>query len=124
MNKREAFEKQKEKETTELDTDLSKHPMMCNQNHSKEIDIWERSFPEKIQIVKEFKTKGNDYFKEDDMDKACYFYAQALLQFHYIIPDTKEQDVEVADLNRDCHLNQAMCYYKLKRWDEGLSECY
>jgi len=29
--------------------------------------------------VREFKEKGNIYFKEADLDKAAYFYAQALL---------------------------------------------
>ena len=49
--------------------------MMCNQNHAKEIDIFERPFEEKIKIVQDFKTKGNEYFNQKDLEKAAYFYA-------------------------------------------------
>lgn len=49
--------------------------MGCNQNHAKEIDIYERPYPEKIEVVRNFKSKGNEYFKEENYDKACYFYA-------------------------------------------------
>ena len=58
------------------------------------------------------------------MEKAAYFYAQALLQFHYIVPDNKEEGDIVDPLYRDCHLNQALVFYKQDRLEEGLTECY
>ena len=62
LKKREDFEAQKEKQEEELQKNLMATAMGCNQNHSKEISIWERPFPEKISIVKDFKEKGNSYF--------------------------------------------------------------
>lgn len=79
MKEWEKFEEKKEKDQSALEKDMAASMMMCNQNHSKEIDIFERSFDEKIQIVKDFKQKGNTYFNEGDFSKASYFYAQALL---------------------------------------------
>ena len=98
--------------------------MGCDQNHSKEIDIYNRPFPEKMEIVKDFKSKGNQYFKEGVYEKASYFYAKALLQFYYIIPDDDKQAAEVDPVKLSCHLNQAICFYKQKRYDEGITETY
>jgi hypothetical protein len=61
-----------------------------------------------MEIVKDFKTKGNDYFNENNYQKASYFYAKALLQFYYIIPDNDEQENEVNPIKLSCHLNQAI----------------
>jgi hypothetical protein len=96
--------------------------MGCDQNHSKEMDIYNRSFEEKIIIVNDFKVKGNEYYKVNDYEKACYFYAKALLQFYYIIPDNDKEEKEFYPLKLSCHLNQAICFYKQKRYDEGLTE--
>ena len=86
--------------------------MGCDQNHSKEIEIYNRPFDEKIDIVKDFKEKGNMYFKDADYQKASYFYAKALLQFYYIVPEDDKQDEIVKPLQLSCHINQALCYHK------------
>jgi len=75
-----------------------------------------------MQIVRDFKEKGNKYFNEENFDKAAYFYAKALLQFYYIIPDSEEEEAEVNPVKLSCHLNQALCFYKQGRYDEGLTE--
>lgn len=108
MKKREEFEKKVEKDQAELDKELMDKMMGCDQNHSKEIDIYNRPFPEKMEIVRDFKEKGNKYFKENDFQKASYFYAKALLQFYYIIPDNEKEEEEVNPIKLSCHLNQAL----------------
>ena len=98
--------------------------MGCDQNHSKEIDIYNRPFEEKIEIVNDFKSKGNEYFKQEDYKKASYFYAKALLQFYYIIPDDKKQEDITNPIKLNCHLNQALWFFKQKRYEEGIPETY
>ena len=98
--------------------------MGWDQNHSKEIDIYNRTFKEKMQIVGDFKEKGNQYFKEDNYEKASYFYAKALLQFYYIIPEDDAEEAIVKPVQLACHVNQAIWYQKQKRYDEGLTEWY
>ena len=94
----------------------------CNRDHSKEIDIYNKPFHEKMERVEHLKAEGNESFKLNHYDKASYYYAQALLIFYYLIPDTKEQDQEVADLKRVCHRNQAVCFMKLQRMKDALKE--
>ena len=124
LSKREEFEKKAEKDRQDLNKDFMERMMGCDQNHSKEIDIYNRPFNEKMQIVKDFKEKGNDYFKEENYEKASYFYAKALLQFYYIIPENDEEENEVNPIKLSCHLNQALWFYKQSRFDEGLTEWY
>lgn len=124
ITKREEFEKKAEKDRQDLSKNFMERMMGCDQNHSKEIDIYNRPFIEKMQIVKDFKEKGNDYFKEENYEKASYFYAKALLQFYYIIPENDVEEQEVNPIKLTCHLNQALCFYKQNRFDEGLTECY
>ena len=67
-----------------------KEMMGCSRNHSKEIDIYSKSYSEKIQRIISMKDEGNQSFKDGHYDKASYYYAQALLIFYYLIPDTDE----------------------------------
>jgi uncharacterized protein YqgQ len=61
--------------------------MGCSRDHSKEIDIFNKSFREKMDRIKAMKEEGNKAFKNNELDKASYYYAQALLVFYYLIPD-------------------------------------
>ena len=49
---------------------------------------------------------------EEPVQKAVYYYAQALLIFYYLIPDTEVQDLETNTLKLKCHLGQARCLLK------------
>jgi hypothetical protein len=77
-----------------MDKDFSQEAQMkemmgCSRNHSKEIDIYNKSYEEKIQRVISLKDEGNASYKEQQYDKASYYYAQALLIFYYLIPESK-----------------------------------
>ncbi len=99
-----------------------KEMMGCSRNHSKEIDIYSKSYSEKIQRIISMKDEGNQSFKDGHYDKASYYYAQALLIFYYLIPDTDEQERESETLKRVCHRNQAMCHLKSKRLRDAMTE--
>jgi FK506-binding protein 4/5 len=115
------------------------HKMMgCSRDHAAELDIYNRSYPEKIKRIQMMKEEGNKAFQAyakiqptspDDqtkqkewLDKASYYYAQALLIFYYLIPDTEEQEKESDALKLSCHLNQSLCFLKMKRYSDCLSE--
>ena len=67
-----------------------KEMMGCSRNHSKEIDIYSKSYEEKMQRIVFLKDEGNQAYKEAQYDKASYYYAQALLIFYYLIPENEE----------------------------------
>ena len=151
-NKWEKIEKQidKEEKINELDKkDYDQevkdniHKMMgCNKDHAVELDIYNKSYKEKIDRIKLMKEQGNvaiaEYNKmqtqgidknassatkpEDMLNKASYYYAQALLIFVYLIPDTDKEEKESNELKISCHLNQSLSYMKLKRYDDCLNE--
>ena len=56
------------------------------------------------------------------MEKASYYYAQSLLIFYYLIPDNDEEENESQALKMSCHLNQSLCFLKMKRFDDSLQE--
>ena len=78
------------------------HKMMgCNRDHAVEIDIYNKPFSEKILRIKMMKDEGNKAMgelskntdqqtQEDVLNKASYYYAQALLIFYYLIPDNEK----------------------------------
>ena len=96
--------------------------MGCSRNHSKEIDIYNKSYSEKIARIISLKDEGNGSYKEELYDKASYYYAQALLIFYYLIPESEEQEKESENLKRICHRNQAMCHLKSKRMRDAMNE--
>lgn len=74
--------------------------MGCSRDHAVELDIYNKPFSEKIVRVKMMKDEGNKAMgelsiskntdsqaQEDILNKASYYYAQALLIFYYLIPD-------------------------------------
>lgn len=125
------------------------HKMMgCSKDHAAEIDIYDKPYKEKMKRIKLMKEQGNEaiglYNKvmqnhpveepkpagEDPdpnspteiLNKASYYYAQALLIFYYLIPDNDEEEKESNLLKISCHLNQSLCYMKLKRYSDCLTE--
>jgi hypothetical protein len=61
-------------------TDFSKENQVkdmfgCNRDHSKEIDIYNKPYPEKVERVNQLKNEGNASFKQGQFDKASYYYA-------------------------------------------------
>ena len=79
--------------------------MGCARDHSAELDIYNKPYAEKINRIQLMKEQGNlamkrlgqakktdpqDEDHESDetlMEKASYYYAQALLIFYYLIPE-------------------------------------
>ena len=59
---------------------------------------------------------------EDYLQKASYYYAQALLIFVYLIPENELEEKETLELEVSCHLNQSLVFMKMKRYEECLQE--
>lgn len=96
--------------------------MGCSRDHSKELDIYNKSYAEKMARARTLKDTGNVSFKAQDYEKSAYYYAQALLIFYYLIPDTAEEEQESNELKHVCHMNQALTYSKLNRLGEAATE--
>jgi tetratricopeptide (TPR) repeat protein len=115
--------------------------MGCSRDHAQELDIYNKPYSEKIKRITLMKEQGNLAMKQISqppppkqegeeepeseqtlLEKASYFYAQALLIFYYLIPDDDEQETESNALKMSCHLNQSLCFMKMKRFDDSLRE--
>jgi len=97
--------------------------MGCAKDHAVELDIYNKPYKEKIHRIKLMKEQGNaaiaEFNKSNDkelLNKASYYYAQALLIFVYLIPEDDKQETESSELKVSCHLNQSLCYMKLTRY--------
>lgn len=77
----------------------------CSKDHGKEIDLYNKTYAEKILRVNTLLTEAEK--SEDDMQKKSYYYAQALLVFYYLIPDNETEDAEVKQLELKAHRGQA-----------------
>ena len=47
----------------------------CSKDHAKEIDIYYKTYEEKIERIKQMKEAGNLAFSTCTYDKASYYYA-------------------------------------------------
>jgi len=72
--KQEELKERKEEAEASEKEDPSKYLMGCSQDHSKEIDIFNKPFKEKIARARAFKEEGNKYI-QSDLGKASYYYA-------------------------------------------------
>lgn len=74
----EISEKREEVEATQsfgVDGSQMKEMMGCSRDHSKEIDIYNKPYNEKVQRIIFLKDEGNQTYKEAQYDKASYYYA-------------------------------------------------
>lgn len=76
-----------------------KNQMIQNSGESKVED--------RHQLYEEFKAKGNDFFKNDNHEKACEFYSKCI---------EIDKDKIIA------YLNRSLCYVKLKQPDLAIKD--
>lgn len=92
----------------------------CSRDHSKEIDIYNKSNQEKMARILHFKEEGNQHFQVQAYDKSSYYYAQALLIFHYLIPESNDEERETETVKRVIHRDQAISFMKQGRNREAI----
>ncbi len=66
----------------------------CSKDHGKEIDLYNKSYEEKIHRIKTLVEEAEK--SEDDFQKSAYYFAQALLVFYYTIPENEAEESEVS----------------------------
>eukprot|EP00186_Timspurckia_oligopyrenoides_P001342 CAMPEP_0182452450 /NCGR_PEP_ID=MMETSP1172-20130603/44251_1 /TAXON_ID=708627 /ORGANISM="Timspurckia oligopyrenoides, Strain CCMP3278" /LENGTH=545 /DNA_ID=CAMNT_0024650283 /DNA_START=133 /DNA_END=1770 /DNA_ORIENTATION=+ len=77
-------------------------------------ETWSMSFEEKIEVLKQRKTKGNELFKASRPKLAMKSYERAIGFFEYSTSElSPEMRKEVNVLLVQCHLNMAACYEQL-----------
>ena len=86
----ETEEQREQVEQKDFSAEMMAKAMGCSRDHSKEIDIYEKPYEEKVDRIRAMKEKGNEAFQKGNFEESTYYYAQALLIFYYLIPETKE----------------------------------
>ena len=77
MEQQISLEEQKE-EVSQADFDKEakvKEMMGCSRDHSKEIDIYNKSYKEKLQRITSLKDQGNQHFKDSSYEKVSFYSA-------------------------------------------------
>lgn len=69
--------------------------MGCSKDHGKEIDLYSKSYAEKINRIEQLINEANK--AQEDL-KQSYYFAQALLVFYYLIPENEKEEQEVSRL--------------------------
>lgn len=92
----------------------------CSKDHGKEIDLYGKTYTEKVLRIKSLLNEASK--ASDDLQKKAYYFAQSLLVFYYLIPETAEEEHETKQLQLDAHRGQAECLLRLKRYDEALQQ--
>ena len=85
----------------------------------KDYEIYSKSNQEKFDSIKEFKSKGDLALKDNELDKACFMYQQALVYVTYLIPSDDEQK-EYFDLEGKIYMNLSLVAIKSKEYRKAL----
>ncbi|CAG9315881.1 unnamed protein product [Blepharisma stoltei] len=94
---------------------------MCSQDHRKEIELFERPNPEKLEAASQFKKQGNDAFKEKNYSLAALFYRKGLLQLDYTFPENPSEEDKFKELELTLHLNMSLAKFHMDELDETLT---
>ena len=101
----------------------------CSKNHGQEIDLYNKSFGEKIDriqtLLKEAEKERTEKETEEDfLQRRCYYYQQALLVFYYLIPEGEEQDQTTKRLQLQANTGQARTFFQMQRFDDCLQQVH
>ena len=77
----------------------------CLSDHSKELNIYEKTNIEKFELVEFFKNKGDQSFNKKDYEEAKDNYSRSLTYLIYLIPKEKIEFVKYTDLEIKINLN-------------------
>ena len=95
----------------------------CSQDHSKEIQIFEKSNKDKLAAIEALRSEGNKKFKAGFFEEALGSYRLALAYFDYSFPEGDSEQAAFDNAKIKCHLNVAATLEKLKLWNKVASEC-
>lgn len=110
-------ENKKKVEDTQVDERLK---MGCNNDLSKERQLYDKSTSEKIEATKMFKQEGDYFLKMKDLAKAEDCYEKGLLQLFYTFEDNDDEVKEVENLKYSLNMNVAMCKINKSQFKECL----
>ena len=129
--------------------------MGCSKNHSKEIDLYEKTFAEKVERVQTMMYQGSLAYdtameqesldqepeipadpterdeeskeevkskRDEELQKASYYFQQAELVFYYLIPDTEEETVETDMLKLNVNFGMAKVQHAQRKYLEALQQ--
>ena len=76
-----------------------------------------------LEIIDNFKSIGNQKFKNGDFDKAVHYYNQGLGEIEELIPQYLEENKSVNQLMKrqvTINLNITMVYQRQEKWSESI----
>lgn len=99
--------KNESKNNNELEKNKLK--MGCNNDKSKERQLYEKTTNEKLDAAKLFKSEGDYLLKNKEYQKAIDFYEKSLLQLFYTFEDTDEESAIIDNLKYGLNMNISIC---------------
>ena len=117
--KYEMFENDIEKENQKKEAE-DRLKMGCNNDLSRERQLYDKSTEEKLEATRMFKKEGDYFLKEKNVDKAIESYEKGLLQLFYTFEDTEEESKEVDSLKYSLNMNISQCKILKNQFKESL----
>lgn len=105
------------------DANCSKFPSSCSHDHSQEISIFEKPFPEKMSAARLFREEGNDLYKGKKFDDAIASYNRAIVYLDYTIGETDAEYDETDQERCKCYSNMAACFLELEDFASAINYC-
>jgi tetratricopeptide (TPR) repeat protein len=90
------------------------------QSVDRALEVWEMQGPEKLDIAKKFRDKGNEYFKHEQYRVACRFYKRIVEFLMAEASLESESETERKSLISIAYLSQAQTYLKLGENEKAL----
>ena len=95
----------------------------CSHDHSKERNIYEKPFAEKIAAAQLFRDEGNSAFRSRKFDEALTAYKRAIVYLDYTVSEVDAEN-ELADTERcKCYLNMAACTLEDEKLSSSINYC-
>jgi tetratricopeptide (TPR) repeat protein len=97
------------------------HGYSCMNDHSKEINLYEKTNKEKFEAIELFKQQGDMFVGQKDFAQAKSNYKRALVYTNYLIPSNGEEQIRFDFLLLRIHLNTALVRIELFEIRKALS---
>ena len=98
------------------------HGYSCMNDHSKEINIYEKSNAEKFEAIELFKSEGDKCTISKNYSEAKQLYKRALLYTNYLIPKSSEEQAAYDSLILRLHLNMALVRIGLEELRKAIAK--
>ena len=100
-----------------------RHPCLCSQDHSSEVQVLAMTNKERLDKMAEFKQLGNSFYSKKQYQDAMKQYQLALIYYEYCFDAVNDEKREIENVRLLSLLNAAACALKLESYQQCVEFC-